>query len=75
MSARGFLRLARVIGPHPVTFARTLVFLAQRRLRGRHLGELYRTPLRDETVELRLPAVGLLREEELPAELVVRSSA
>jgi hypothetical protein len=70
MSARGLVRLARVIGPHPVTLARTLVFLAQRRIRGTRLDELYRRPLRDETVGLRLPAVGLLREKELPAELL-----
>jgi hypothetical protein len=69
MKPRAVVRLARVIGPHPIVLARTLGFFAGRRLRERRLEALYRTPLGSEAVELRLPAIGLRTVEELPAEL------
>ena len=79
MSSRRFLearsrvsRLARIvslIGPRPVSLARTFLFLAARGSRRRRLARLYAAPLPPAAVELLLPTIRLSPIGELPLEL------
>src|ERR671935_1524389 len=63
------VRIATSVGPHPITLARTLGFVANRALRRRRLRRLYALPLEDVPLSVRLPAISLPRFEDLPDEL------
>ena len=75
MKAQSLARMTRTIGPHPIVLLRTFAFLAGRRRRTRRLRALYSTPLSKESVDLRLPTVGLAPIQELPDELRIAATA
>jgi hypothetical protein len=66
---RRLWRLVTLIGPRPLLLVQTFCFLVLRSFRRRRLRRLYKRPLREVFVDMRLPTIGLPPFEQLPPPL------